>query len=555
MSRPASIASLLVLGAVLAACGGSGEGVLAEVGDRVVTQDQFREAYVDYLLSTGLPDQPGRRSSFLERLVSMELVRLDALEHGLGEGDAWRDAEERARRRLLLDAWITEVAFDTLTVDEAELEDLFVRVNTEITARHLYAPTREEAERLAERLAAGETFEDLAREVFADPVLAASGGSLGTFGFDEMDPAFEEVAFTLAPGSVSGPVRTSQGWSILRVDDRFTRPLLTETEFAARMPQLRAYVLEREQKLARRGVLEEMLISTAPEIEPSVADRVLGLLGPAVVGAEDVNADAVLIRYTDDGESRAWTVGEFLAAARYTDLEQRRAVRDRSTFEAFATGLLVRDVIMERARRAGLDRTARFRQALDSAMDEWLYERGYERIAAAEPVPEDTLRAFFERHAAELVLPERVAVREIVTTGRAEADSIRAALSGAPFDELARRHSVRSASSGAGGDLGPLSRADLGPLADRVFAAPRGAVIGPIPVPGQFLLLEVGERSEARPATFDEAREQIEAIVRREQRDRLVRERAALLRDRFAIRYADVDLAALPLRSEPVVSS
>ena len=122
-------------------------------------------------------------------------------------------------------------------------------------------------------------------------------------------------------------------------------------------------------------------------------------------------------------------------------------------------------------------------------------------------------------------------------------------------DVLARRHSVRAASAGVGGSLGSLSRADLGPLADRVFSAPEGSVLGPIPVPGFYLLLEVGKREIARAATFEEARDDVEAIVRLEHRDRLVTERSAELRERYTVRYADVNLEALPLRKEPVVSS
>lgn len=556
MSRALTIATLILFSAI-AACSGRNEMIIAQVGDRTISWDDYREAYIDYLVSTGLPDEPRRRMGFLERLVSMQLVRLDAIGNGLGEGEAWKDAEERARRRLLIDAWIADAAWDTLTVDESELEDLFVRVNTEITARHLYAPTREEAARLVDRLAAGEQFDDLAREVFSDPVLANSGGSLGTFGFDEMDPAFEEVAFSLSPGEVSEPVRTSQGWSVIRVDDRFTKPLVTETEFASRRPMLSAFVLDRERKLARRRLVDGMLVEAEPVIDPAVADYLLALLGPGIVRGEDgdVDADAVLLRYTDGLRDGTWTVGDFLAAARFTDVAQRRAVRDRPTFEAFATGLLVRDLIMDRALQTGLDRSDRFARAMESAMDDWLYEQGYERIASSEPIPDDTLRAWFDRHSDDFVMPESVVLSEIVTTSRETADSLRTALAGASFAELAGKHSVRAASAGAGGRLGPLSRADLGPLADRVFAAPAGAVLGPIPVPGFYLLLEVGNRELSRPANFDEARDDVEAIVRLEHRDRLVTERSAELRERYTIRYADVDLKALPLREEPVVSS
>ena len=60
------------------------------------------------------------------------------------------------------------------------------------------------------RLLEGESFQALAGEVFNDPELQASGGLLPPFTFDEMDPDFEDAAFTLLIGEISEPVRTPQ---------------------------------------------------------------------------------------------------------------------------------------------------------------------------------------------------------------------------------------------------------------------------------------------------------------------------------------------------------
>ena len=71
--------------------------------------------------------------------------------------------------------------------------------------------------RLRERIMAGESFEDLAREHSDDPGSAAGGGALGFIERGIMDPAFEEAAFALAPDHVSDPVRSSFGWHLIKV--------------------------------------------------------------------------------------------------------------------------------------------------------------------------------------------------------------------------------------------------------------------------------------------------------------------------------------------------
>ena len=76
---------------------------------------------------------------------------------------------------------------------------------------------RERLAVLKERIVAGESFEDLAREASDDPGSADKGGALGFIERGIMDPAFEEAAFALAPDDVSDPVRSSFGWHLVKV--------------------------------------------------------------------------------------------------------------------------------------------------------------------------------------------------------------------------------------------------------------------------------------------------------------------------------------------------
>ena len=68
-----------------------------------------------------------------------------------------------------------------------------------------------------ERIAAGESFEGVAKEHSDDPGSASAGGALGFIEHGIMDPAFEEAAFALAPDEVSEPVRSNFGWHLIKV--------------------------------------------------------------------------------------------------------------------------------------------------------------------------------------------------------------------------------------------------------------------------------------------------------------------------------------------------
>ncbi|WP_431474982.1 SurA N-terminal domain-containing protein [Marinobacter sp. KM021] len=71
---------------------------------------------------------------------------------------------------------------------------------------------------IQERLEAGESFSDLAEEFSADTVSARDGGDLGYAGRGVYDEAFENALFALEEGEVSGPVETSFGIHLIRLD-------------------------------------------------------------------------------------------------------------------------------------------------------------------------------------------------------------------------------------------------------------------------------------------------------------------------------------------------
>lgn len=77
-----------------------------------------------------------------------------------------------------------------------------------------------EIEALAQRLAAGEDFAELAQAVSEDPGSAPQGGDLGPVGEGIFDPAFEDALWSLEePGQISGPVKSAFGYHLIRLNE------------------------------------------------------------------------------------------------------------------------------------------------------------------------------------------------------------------------------------------------------------------------------------------------------------------------------------------------
>jgi peptidyl-prolyl cis-trans isomerase D len=74
-------------------------------------------------------------------------------------------------------------------------------------------------EEIRDRIAAGEDFASLAKELSQDPGSAAQGGDLGLIERGLMDPAFDQVAFALEVGQLSKVVRTRFGYHLIEVTE------------------------------------------------------------------------------------------------------------------------------------------------------------------------------------------------------------------------------------------------------------------------------------------------------------------------------------------------
>ena len=140
-----------------------------------------------------------------------ERVRLRYLEVSLDEIAAGVKADDDELRAL----------FESdpgrfVTPEKREVSHILVSVPPDAGEDDV-ARARDRLSALRDRVAAGESFEELARESSDDPGSAAAGGGLGFIERGMMVPEFEQAAFALATGEVSDPVRTSFGWHLVKV--------------------------------------------------------------------------------------------------------------------------------------------------------------------------------------------------------------------------------------------------------------------------------------------------------------------------------------------------
>lgn len=181
------------------------------------TAAQFQAFVEDYTRSgpgRGKPLTDAQRNE-LSRQYARVMV---GLRKGIAEG-LERDRKTQLlvmlqQARLLSSAYATATA-PSLKATDAEI-DAYIAKHPELDTK----AARARAEDILRRVRAGEDFAKLANEFTEDPGGRGRGGDLGWFGRGMMVKPFEDAAFALKPGEVSGIVESQFGFHIIKLEER-----------------------------------------------------------------------------------------------------------------------------------------------------------------------------------------------------------------------------------------------------------------------------------------------------------------------------------------------
>jgi len=88
-------------------------------------------------------------------------------------------------------------------------------MSNKVHCAHILVKTEKEVNAILDRIKKGENFSSIAKDVSLCPS-KKRGGDLGTFGRGQMVKEFENVAFALEKGQISGIVKTQFGYHIIR---------------------------------------------------------------------------------------------------------------------------------------------------------------------------------------------------------------------------------------------------------------------------------------------------------------------------------------------------
>jgi peptidyl-prolyl cis-trans isomerase D len=206
-------------------------------------------------------------------------------------------------------------------VSDAEIQAYYnahladYQVKDQVRARHILiavpagaspqvdAAAKAKAQGILDQLHKGGDFAKLAQENSDDPGSKAQGGELGWFQHGKMVPAFDQAAFALQPGQISGLVKTSFGYHIIQVEEKQTAHTKSLAEVKSQIVPLL-----QQQKL---GAAEQAYANTlTAEAKQNGLDKTAAAHNLHVVTTDYVARDGVIAGVSDGTSILAGAFGE-----------------------------------------------------------------------------------------------------------------------------------------------------------------------------------------------------------------------------------------------------
>lgn len=512
--------SILFLGCSFSDSKTDDEQVLARIDDLTVSVPHFENAFKEYFYRTGqvLTPTESTKKAILDSEFNTYVMAVHAMDLGLDESAEAKYQKLTIEKRVLTEEFLEQLLFSNIDVNDQDLREYFLRFNARLRASHLYAPTLEQAESYYQRLEAGERFSDLAKEAFSNPYLSENGGDIGWFTTDELDVSFEETAFNLKQGEYSKPVKTAQGYSIIKVTESAVNPLITEDEFAQNKGKLESYVRKKKEELAQREHLAKFVDGISLNTE--LMSDLYQIISTSAGQWENKDPEFVSNLSQLKGElatngNYAFDVDRFIEEYYASSSAMLNSVRDQSTLENYLKGVAYRAFMVDEATKAGIDQQKEVQNSIQETYLHYLERLVMDNLEQSIENSPAELYTTFQENQDRFNQPMMVNVQRLVVDSEEKAQAmITAYNSGTSFDELINQHSINNEDRLMNGELGYVNIEEFGFNSTKLANLQNGEVSTPITyAEGEIHVYKILDKIEARPLTFDEAKNQVDAFL------------------------------------------
>jgi peptidyl-prolyl cis-trans isomerase SurA len=550
---------ILLIGLVLTQCAKQGENVVVTVGDLTITDAQVRSVLkAKYSNQDSFKDLDlNRKKELLEPLITKNLRINAAYDLDLEEDEKFIRMLEDQKMRTMGRKYYELMIIDKI-IPEGEIEKIITRQGVELKASHILIGfkgsrrsadrTREEAEKLVgdilKELKAGAEFSITAQKYSDDPSAKKNKGELGYFTWGRMVGPFQEAAWELDAGEISGPVETMFGFHIIKLEDRREVPNYTPDRSDRNINRLKQMVMKSYGDSARvlwtkhydglkkkyNYVLYEDSIKYVSNLlkEKTKVEKIQ----PG--GFTSEQREITLAEY----EGEKVTLGTLID--RYKDqlVSAFRKFHQDKVLRSEIDRLSMNRQVMISIKENGIDKLPDVVREIRKFTEEQMNKMMEQREVKEKVNPTDKeIKSYFINNGDLFKKGAEIEIWEINTKDQKLAEEIaRKAKQGVNFEELAKKYSDDKSLKNKGGYLGFKKISGRGLVSREAHKlGPGGKIGGPVKYRRGWSVFKTGSKREEGIMGFQEAKSRAKNLLIREQTLQVKAEWEKNLKDEYPV--------------------
>lgn len=242
--------------AIAAGCGEKDDSalVVARVETREITVADFEkvsEAIAEkYLPPTN--DLEGKKA-LLKHMINKEIMGLKAFDLGYEKDEWFVELWAHYKGPFLIAQLMDQKVARVVEVTEEDIEEYYRQMHYEYSLSQIVVSGEDEIVEIREKALAGEDFAELAKR-YSLSAGADQGGYVGANPIGRIHWWVEEELFTMVAGDISEPMRTTNGWAIIKLHKKRKVEPIDDRDYAAR--RIRS-IREKKGMLALKAGIEE----------------------------------------------------------------------------------------------------------------------------------------------------------------------------------------------------------------------------------------------------------------------------------------------------------
>ena len=345
-------------------CSKENDKILAKVNDELISVSNFRVSYNKFLESNMLSDNLLNRYAFINNMIDEILFVNYATEINIDRDSLFSDNKSKIYDQLLLNDYFEKEIESEFKVNETESRQLFSWNNTTLRVRHLFSKDSNKIKKIYRDLDNGGSWELIARESFRDSTLKNNGGDLGWISLGDSDPFFEFAAFSMELDSVSKPIRTRNGYSIIQLLDKTYETFLREKDYLnSKLDMIKLARYYKKQFIIRDymdGIQNELNIRFTESAFNELYKTIFYLNNNG-----DIRHDEEILVFKDG----SWDQKTAIRGLSKLSKDQLGKIESKSDLKNALNGLILRSHFLKNAKKLGLDKKTKFKMAYKNLVD------------------------------------------------------------------------------------------------------------------------------------------------------------------------------------------